>query len=179
MVLVDGVVYREEFEDVEDGETTTEGGGSGGGWGGGAGGVEGGGIIAACAAGSEATDTKPWWWWWWSETKAAWAPLEVVLVLVLILVEETIWLVASLYLCLKISVLIALSSACRVWICCCKADISPMHPYTGSLILRFASYTRLFAASALWLSGNSYVCISMHTQIMLSIITVTHREKME
>lgn len=127
MVLVDGV-YREEVEDVvEDDETTTEGGGGGGGGGRAAGGE---GKIAC--GGNVAMDTTPWW--IWGETKLATAAWWVEVV------EETKWLlVASLYLYLNISVLTALSSACRVWICCCKADISPMHPYTGSLSLKFAS----------------------------------------
>jgi hypothetical protein len=42
-----------------------------------------------------------------------------------------------LYLC--ISSLIALSSPNNDWICCCKDEIAPMHPYTGSLSLTFAS----------------------------------------
>jgi hypothetical protein len=53
--------------------------------------------------------------------------------------EEMMLLVASLYFCFNISVLTAFSSACKDWICCCKAEIAPMHPYTGSLSLKFAS----------------------------------------
>ena len=129
-------VYREEVEEVvEDDETRTEGGGRGGGGGGGGGGGAGGGEWEMAWGGNEAMDTKPWW--IWGEIKlvtAAWWWVVAVVV-----VEETMWLVASLYLCLNISLLTALSSAWRVWICCCKADISPMHPYTGSLNLKFAS----------------------------------------
>lgn len=46
--------------------------------------------------------------------------------------EGTIMLVwccvASLSLYLSISALTALSSACKDWTCCCKAEIAPMHP---------------------------------------------------
>lgn len=41
--------------------------------------------------------------------------------------EEGIML-ASLSLYLSISDLTALSSACKDWTCCCKAEIAPMHP---------------------------------------------------
>lgn len=123
-------VYREDVDDVEDEEITTEWGGRGGGGGG-----RGGGGDGEIACGGAAMETTP------GETNE----------------DETIWVAASLYLYLSISVLIALSSACKDWSWCCKADITPMQPYTGSLSLKFASYTRLFAASALWLSGTSYV----------------------
>lgn len=52
--------------------------------------------------------------------------------------EEGIML-ASLSLYLSISPLTALSSACKDCTCCCKAEIAPMHPYTGSLSLTLAS----------------------------------------
>lgn len=42
-------------------------------------------------------------------------------------------------------------------ICCCRDDIAPTQPYTGSLILAFASYTIELTASPLWCSGNSYI----------------------
>lgn len=38
-----------------------------------------------------------------------------------------------------ISALITFSSACKAWTCCCRAEMAPMHPYTGSLSLTFAS----------------------------------------
>lgn len=52
--------------------------------------------------------------------------------------EEDIML-ASLSLYLSISPLTTLTSACKDWTCCCKAEIAPMHPYTGSLSLTLAS----------------------------------------
>lgn len=119
---------EEEEDEVVEEETIMEGGGGGGG---GGGGVAGGGTD-----GSSVIDMAP------EETKAAW-------------VEAMMLVAASLYLYFSISPLIALSSACNDCTCCCKAEIAPMHPYTGSLSLKFASYTRLFAVSALWLSGTS------------------------
>ena len=47
---------------------------------------------------------------------------------------------ASRCLYLRISDRTAVSSACKAWIWCCRAEIAPMHPYTGSLSLTFASY---------------------------------------
>lgn len=38
-----------------------------------------------------------------------------------------------------ISALITFSSACNAWTCCCREEIAPMHPYTGSLNRTFAS----------------------------------------
>lgn len=38
-----------------------------------------------------------------------------------------------------ISALITFSSICKAWTCCCRAEMAPMHPYTGSLNLTFAS----------------------------------------
>lgn len=69
--------------------------------------------------------------------------------------DGSILLDDSLYLYFNISDLTALNSDCRNCTCCCNAEIAPMHPYTGSLSLTFASYTRLFAASALCPSGTS------------------------
>ena len=89
----------------------------GGGGGGGGGGVGGGGRRVRCGA---AMETAP------KGTKSAG-------------LEEMMLLVASLYLYFNISVLTELSSACKECICCCKAEIAPMHPYTGSLSLKFAS----------------------------------------
>ena len=91
-----------------------------GGKGGGGGGVVGGGVGGGAAietAPEEVSKAKWWWWWWWEEGM----------------------IFASLYLYLSISVLTALSSACKDWTCCCKAEIAPMHPYTGSLSLTLAS----------------------------------------
>lgn len=82
----------------------------GGGSGGGGGGGGGGAAIeTAPAEGSIAT--------WWE--------------------EGIMWASLSLY--LSISALTTLSSACKDWTCCCKAEIAPMHPYTGSLSLTLAS----------------------------------------
>ncbi|CAN1174194.1 hypothetical protein LINPERHAP2_LOCUS31138, partial [Linum perenne] len=41
------------------------------------------------------------------------------------------------------------SSACSSLIWFCSWHIAPAHPYTGSRILAFASYTMLLTASAL------------------------------
>lgn len=50
-----------------------------------------------------------------------------------------------------------------------------MHPYTGSLSLRFASYTKLFAVSALWLSATSY----RKSQIMCACMFIDQNRKIE
>lgn len=121
-----------------------------GGWGGAGGGGGGGGAEIETAP-EELGRIGMWWWWWW------WEEGGMMLV------------VASLSLYLSISALTALSSACKDWTCCCKAEIAPMHPYTGSLSLTFASYTRLFAASALWLSGTSYKNKEPRIHYILSI----------
>lgn len=39
--------------------------------------------------------------------------------------------------------------------CCCRDDIAPAHPYTGSLTLAYASYTIALTASPRLCSGNS------------------------
>ena len=44
--------------------------------------------------------------------------------------------------------------SCDTWLC--RYEIAPTHPYTGSRILAFASYTKLLTASALWYSGSSW-----------------------
>lgn len=122
-------VYREDVEDDVEDEENTTGGGGGG--------------DREIACGGAAMETT----WPGEITKEE---------------EETLMLwvaAASLYLYLSISALIAFTSTCKDWSWCCKADITPMQPYTGSLSLKFASYTRLFAASALWLSGTSYTYI--------------------
>lgn len=151
MQLVDGV-YKEEVEEFEDEEITKEGRG-GGGSGGGVGGEW---EIIAC--GGKAIETTPPWWVN-GDNKPAW-----------VIEEETIWwwwwwwrllLVASLNLYFNVSFLTAFNSDCKAWICCCKVDITPMEPYIGSLSLKFASYTKLFAASALWFSGTSYIKITV------------------
>jgi len=83
----------------------------GGGSGGGGGGGGGGAAIeTAPDEGSIGT--------WWEEGGIMWASL-------------------SLY--LSISALTTLSSACKDWTCCCKPEIAPMHPYTGSLSRTLAS----------------------------------------
>lgn len=69
---------------------------------GGGGGGGGGGAV-----GGAESETAP------EESKATW--------------EEEI-MFASLYLYFSISALTALSSACRDWTCCCRAEIAPMHP---------------------------------------------------
>lgn len=117
-----GGVYTEEVEDEDKDESTTEGEGSGFGGGGGAGDGGGWGWERPCCdefAGLLLIGA-------WSPegTKAAW---------------EEIRLAASLYLYFSISALTAFSSACNDWTCCCKAEIAPMHPYTGSLNLKLAS----------------------------------------
>lgn len=131
LIVLLGGVYTEEAEDEDKDERRIEGegngfggGGEGNGFGGGGGGWgwiwgwerpcdESAGIAAIDIASAE--ETKATWWW-----------------------EEMIH-AASLYLYFSISALIAFSSACKVWTCCCKADIAPMHPYTGSLSLKLAS----------------------------------------
>lgn len=45
--------------------------------------------------------------------------------------------------------------SCETWFC--RYDMAPTHPYTGSLILAFASYTKLLTASALWCNGSSCI----------------------
>ena len=118
-------------------EKTQEDGG-GGGWAAvGCGGVDG---VCGCGA---MTETPPELW-----KPATWG------------LEGTIKVAtASRWLYLRISDRTAVSSACKAWTWCCRADIAPMHPYTGSLSLTFASYTRLFAASALWFSGTSWLLL--------------------
>lgn len=117
-------VYTEEVEDEEKDERITEGEGNG--FSGGAGNCfcRGGGGSwerpCGCEFAGIAADIASA-----EETKAAWL--------------EEMRLAASLYLYFSISSLIAFSSACKDWTCCCKADIAPMHPYTGSLSLRLAS----------------------------------------
>lgn len=113
-----GGVYTEEVEDEDKDERTIEGESNGFGGGIGAGDWGGRGWERPC---DEST--------WWigaspEETKIAW---------------EEIRLAASLYLYFSISALTAFNSACKDWTCCCKADIAPMHPYTGSLNLKLAS----------------------------------------
>lgn len=106
-----GGVYSEE-----DKEVTIEG------WGGrntiGGGGSGGGGGGTVFCGGAAIIETK----------SAGLEEIEIILLLE-----------ASLYFCFNISALTALSSVCKDWICCCKAEIAPMHPYTGSLSLKFAS----------------------------------------
>lgn len=76
----------------------------------------------------------------WVGVDGAWGASATVIAAPVIPVDVIIKLfVASLYLYLKISVLIALSSACKDWTCWFKVEIAPMHPYTGSLSLTFAS----------------------------------------
>lgn len=110
-VLVGGVYSGEEDDDEE---VTTEGGDGntdrGGGGGGGGGMVRGGAAIEVAPEGTNSAA-----------------------------VEEMMLPVASLYFWFNISFLTALSSACKDRICCCKAEIVPMHPYTGSLSLKLAS----------------------------------------
>lgn len=128
-------MYMEEEEEVGGRGRELGRGGSGGGGGGG------GGAAIETTAPEEGSIVGTWWWWWWW-----WEEGGIILFMLLL---------ASLSLYLSIAALTALSSACKDWTCCCKAEIAPMHPYTGSLSLTFASYTRLFAASALWHSGTS------------------------
>ena len=70
---------------------------------------------------------------------------------------------ASRCLYLRIADRTAVSSDCKAWTCCCRAEIAPMHPYTGSLSLTFASYTRLFAESDLWASSTSWLLLKILT----------------
>lgn len=127
LIVLLGGVYTEEAEDEDKDERIIEGEGNGfgrgegngfggGGWGWAWGWErpcdESAGIAAIDIASAEETKATCW---------------------------EEIILAASLYLYFSISALIAFSSACKVWTCCCKADIAPMHPYTGSLILKLAS----------------------------------------
>jgi len=119
-----GGVYTEEVEDEEKDERITEGEGNGfsggvcNGFGGG--GVRGWERPSGCEFVGIAAEIASA-----EETKAAWL--------------EEMRLAASLYLYFSISALIAFSSACKDWTCCCKVDIAPMHPYTGSLSLKLAS----------------------------------------
>lgn len=87
---------------MEEEELGGRGRGIGGGGGGG-----GGACAGGCAGGGAATETAP------EESKAIW---------------EGGMILASLYLYFSISALTALSSACRDWTCCCKAEIAPMQP---------------------------------------------------
>ncbi|WVZ03223.1 hypothetical protein V8G54_024029 [Vigna mungo] len=44
---------------------------------------------------------------------------------------------------------------CKTSTCCCREDMAPTHPYTGSLTLALASYTIELTASLRWYSGSS------------------------
>lgn len=57
--------------------------------------------------------------------------------------------------------------SCETWFC--RYDMAPTHPYTGSLILAFASYTRLLTASPLWCNGSS--CKPKQSKYMLLATT--------
>ena len=97
-MLEGSIVYKEDAEGGE--EETTDG--VGGGRGRGGGGRDDGSATADIESDSE-------------ETRAAW-------------LEEMMVEAASLYLYFSISAFTALSSVCREWTWCCKAEIAPMHP---------------------------------------------------
>lgn len=81
---------------------------------------DGGGTGGGITPEEERKEETSWWWWWWL---------------------GGIRLAAdnSLNLYLSNSALTPLSSACNDWTWRCNVEIAPMQPYTGSLILTFAS----------------------------------------
>lgn len=149
-MLVAEVAYKEEDEEDDTDEATTGIGGCGGG------GMESEGVVEEKPVEGGGGSSG-------EETNVTGLSLELQPC------GEFKLIVASLCLYFNISARTALSSAVRDWICCCNAKIAPVHPYTGSLSLKFASYTRLFAASALWVSGTSCYFYTSSSLIQPSI----------